>query len=128
MGDGRTHTQTTDIRTCRAASSQLKRRKRAYTTYYFHLSFFSTTVCLMISISVINPDTLECKHSTGNQFIFPQSLVTHKVNVYFGDIPKLVAGHFVIIVSIYVLFVLKRLLNAVLPINLANPPKLERCF
>ena len=95
---------------------------------YYNLSFLSTTVCLLISIftSFINPGILECKHSIGHPYAY--FLTTQKANVYFSDIPKLMAGLVVIIVSIYVLSVLKRLSNAVLPINLTNPQEIERCL
>ena len=97
-------------------------------TMYYQLSFFSTAVCLMISIftSVINPAILECEPTIG--YPYDHLLRTQKANIYFSDIPKLMACLVVIVVSIYVLSVLKRHSNAVLPITLTNPPKIERCF
>ena len=56
------------------------------------------------------------------------SLSTHKVNTFFSAIPKCVTALVVIIVSLYVLSVLKRILNHVVPFsNLPQPqPILER--
>ena len=48
------------------------------------------------------------------------SLSTHKAIIYYGTITKCVAAVIVIVVSLYVLYVLKRISNQVLPLNLPN--------
>ena len=56
------------------------------------------------------------------------SLSTHKAIIYYGTITKCLAAVVVIVVSLYVLYVLKRISNQVLPLNLPNVqhPKTKR--
>ena len=76
--------------------------------------------CLTLGLG---PDLFKCPHSMRYS-----SLSTHKVNTFFSAIPKCVTAFVVIIVSFYVLSVLKRISSQVLPsTNLLQPQLMERC-
>lgn len=86
--------------------------------------FFSKIICFMppLLTLALGSDLHECPPSFSYS-----SLSTHKVNTFFSAIPKCVTALVVIIVSLYVLSVLKRILRQVVPsTNLPQPQPLER--
>ena len=89
------------------------------------LLWLSKIICLMppLLTLALGSDLFKCPPS-----FHYSSLSTHKVNTFFSAIPKCVTALVVIIVSLYVLSVLKRILNHVVPFsNLPQPqPIIER--
>ena len=85
---------------------------------------FSKIICLIppLLTLALGSDLFKCPPS----FRY-SSLSTHKVNTFFSAIPKCVTALVVIIVSLYVLSILKRILNQVVPFsNLPQPQPIER--
>ena len=74
-------------------------------------------ICILppILTLAIGADMFECPRSMRYS-----SLSTHKAVIYYGTITKCLAAVVVIVVSLYVLYVLKRISNQVLPLNLPN--------
>ena len=86
--------------------------------------FSSKIICLLhpLLTLALGSDLHECPPSFSYS-----SLSTHKVNTFFSAIPKCVTALVVIIVSLYVLSVLKRILRQVVPsTNLPQPQPMER--
>ena len=81
---------------------------------------FSKIISLMppLLTFAFGSDLLKCPHS----FRY-SSLSTHKVNTFFSAIPKCVTALVVIIVTLYVLCVLRKILSQVVPST--NLPQLQ---
>ena len=90
--------------------------------YIFSNSFLSSSkiICLMppLVTLALESDLLKCPPS----FRY-SSLSTHKVNTFFSAIPKCVTALVVIIVTLYVLCVLRKILSQVVPST--NLPQLQ---